>query len=276
MQIVSSNAMTTNKSKQSTGMKLGYTILFLLFLTSCTPIYLIINNQKVKDNDKQISDLSNLIMNDDYQSFLNKLTINNKNIYNAKDTLGFGYYLDVDHRCFNDEICFGTNTIRIKDSIISMTVYPSFFRIKPIIAGHYKRKFKKAGWKFERGYGYNFESKICGFKNSTIPITDTGFIYQPNSNVCFDSLMSPNVKTTKCFDRIKDNLTENELLYLLHSTNPRTRLIVVKHIKCKNIQTSKKTTEWMNYVIKTSPQFKTNLSRCMIADKPIEYFLYCK
>jgi hypothetical protein len=257
-------------------MKFGFTILLLLLLTSCTPIYLAKNRQKVKDNDQQISDLSNLIWNDDYQSFLNKVTINNELIYNDKDTLGFGYYRDVDYRCYNDEICFGTHIIRSNDSIISMTVYPSFFRIKPIIAGHYKRKFKKAGWKFKKGYGYNFESKICGFQNSTIPVSDTAFTYRPKQNPCIDSLMSPNVNKSKCFDRIKDNLTENDLLYLLHSINPWTRLTVVKHIKCKNIQTSYKTTEWMNYVIKTSPQFKTMLSRCIMADKPIEYFLDCK
>jgi hypothetical protein len=257
-------------------MKFGIPILFLLFLTSCTPIYLIINKQNVKENDKQICDLTELIMKDDYKSFLSKLTINNDLIYNDKDTLGFGYYRDVDHRCLNDEICFGTNTIRHNDSIISMTVYPSFFRIKPIIAGHYKRKFKKSGWKIKRGYGFNFEEKIYGFHNSTLPISDTNFTYRPKPDLNIDSLMSPLAYNSKYFNCIKDSLTENDLLYLLHSISPSTRLIVAKHIKCKNIKIDIKTEEWIRTVIEHSPQLLTRLSQCVFVYKPIEYFLDCK
>jgi hypothetical protein len=161
-------------------------------------------------------------------------------------------------------------------SIISLTVYPSFFRIKPIIAGHYKRTFKKAGWKFNKGYGYNFESKICGFRNSTVPIFDSAFTSLSKSNTCLDSVMSPNVNNKQCYDRIKNSLTENDLLYLMHSIDPKTRLLVVRQIKCSGIETSKHTSDWMNHVIKNSPRFRTFVSQCIIEDKPIEYFLDCK
>lgn len=257
-------------------MKFCCLILVIFLISGCTPIYLLINKKKVKENNKQIRELSELIINDDYGTFLSRLTINNNNIYSDKDTLGFGYFIDVDERCYMNEICFGTQTVKRNDSIISMRVYPSDFRIRPIIMGHYKRKFKKAGWKLEKGYGFNFEQKICGFKNSLVTIDDTGFSYRPNPNPCIDSLMSPNISNSKCFNRIKDSLRENDLLYLMHSINPWTRLIVVKHIKCNSIQTSSETRDWINFVVKNSPEFKTFVSRCIMTDKPIEYFLDCK
>lgn len=257
-------------------MKFCYLILVICLISGCTPFYLLVNKKKVKENDKQIKELSELIFKDDYRTFLSKLTLNNEYIYSDKDTLGFGYFIDIDTRCFMNEICFGTQTIKRNDSIISMKVYPTDACLSPNIMRHYKRKFKKAGWKFEKGYGFNFEQKICGFKNSLVAIDDTGFSYRPNPNPCIDSLMSPNISKSKCFNKIKDSLTENDLLYLMHSINPSTRLIVVKHIKCNNIQTSSETRDWINLVIKNSPEFKTFVSPCIMADKPIEYFLDCK
>jgi hypothetical protein len=250
---------------------------FLLFgLVSCTPIYISKNKQRVKDNDKHIAELTDLIIHDNYSFFLSQLKINNEFIYNAKDTLGFGYYMDIDHRCYNDEICFGTTTIRQNDSIVSVTVYPSFSSINPVITRHYERTFKKSGWKFKGGFGNNFESKIFGFKNSINAVADPKFTYRPKPNKDIDSLMSPIVSYSKRFDLILDSLTENDLLYLLHSVNPGTRLLAIKHIKCKNIPISNETNDWMNYVIRTSPRYRTMVSRCVMMDKPIEYFLDCK
>jgi len=258
-----------------TALRLISFIFILCGLTSCTPIYVLINKQKVKENDLKIRELSGLISNNNYKEFFSRLTINNDNFFSAFDTLGFGYYKEIDNRFFNDELWFGTTTIKFNDSIISMSVYPQFFGIRPIMQRHYKRQFIKAGWQINRGNRYDFESKILGFHNSILPIADESFTYRPEPNLNIDSLMSPLVYT-EAFDRLKDSLTENDLLYLLHSTNPKTRTIVIKHIKCNKIKTDNKTDDWIREVIKNSPQLLTRLSQCVFDYKPIEYFLDCK
>jgi hypothetical protein len=93
-------------------MKFSFAFLFLFLLDACTPIYILKNKQKVQLNDSQIIELTKLIDRDDIPSFLKRVEINNHLIFNSKDTLGFGYYFDMDHRCLNTEICFGTQIVR--------------------------------------------------------------------------------------------------------------------------------------------------------------------
>jgi len=254
-------------------MKGEFAILMLLFLTSCTPIYTLQHKEKVKNNDVQLRELSALITDKDYKLFIDRTAINNHVVYNSIDTLGFGYFMYNDERCLNDEICFWTQVLKYNDSIVSISTAPSFFRIKPAIEWHYQRMLKRMGW-ISTGDYCRFENKICNFQSSTLPIEDNAFTYRPKYNPTMDSLMSAH--TTVALSRIKSRLSENDLLYLLHSNNRWTRVQVIRYIKCNNIQISLQTAEWMNYVIKNSPRLPVKYSQCLIGTEPIKYFLDCE
>lgn len=253
-------------------MKDKLAILVLLFLTGCTPIYTLQHKEKVRSNDNELAELTALIRNNQYKLFLDRTAFNSKVSDKSVDTLGFGYLMYNDERCANDEICFSTHVLKYNDSIVSISTTPSFGRIKPAIEWHYQKVLKKIGW-LSTGTYCRFENKICNFQFSALPIADNAFTYRPKYNLTMDSLMSPH--TTVALSRMKNRLTENDLLYLLHSTNRWTRVQVIRHIKCNNIQVTHQTAEWMNYIIRKSPRLPAKYSQCLIGTEPINYFLDC-
>lgn len=248
-------------------------IFILLFglLVGCTPIYYLNNKKQILDNDNEIKILTDLINKNDYRTFLSRLKINNELIYHGKDTLGFNYFRQNDHRCLNDEICFSTSLIMYNDSILSISINPSFFRIRPIISNHYKKTLKKCGWTHEhKNY---FKSKYCNYSSSTIPLTDNDLNFKPKVNSHLDSLMSPLYQDNK--SGYLSKLTADELYYLMHSINPSVRTSVIKYIKCNKIKTTNSIDQWTKIIIKNSPFMLARLSQCIFDNRPIDYFLNC-
>lgn len=248
-------------------------IFILLFglIVGCTPIYFLNNKKQILYNDNEIKTLTDLINKNDYKTFLSRLKISNDIAYYSKDTLGFNYFRQMNDRCLNDDICFSTSVILYNDSIISISVNPSFSWIRPIIQNHYKKTFKKFGWTHE--HENYFKSKYFNYSASTIPLTvnDVNFKLKVNSH--FDSLMSPFYPNNK--SDYLSNLTTDELFYLMHSISPHVRTGVIKHIKCNKIQTNSTIDKWTEIVIKNSPFMLAWLGGCNYAYEPIDYFIKC-
>lgn len=253
-------------------MIIRFLVLMVLLLESCTPVYVLQNKDRVKNNDDKLSELTALVNNNNYSAFLNNLKINNHLIVSGVDSLGFGFFMQRDCRCLNDEICFYTNVLKHEDSIVSVSMSPIDFRIKPIIQGHYRRILGKLGWK-SAGYYFGFKEKICSSQTLPVLIPDDSFTYRPKFNATIDSLMSAHLQVS--LSSIKGDISENDLLYLMHSANRWTRIQAIRYIKCNGIQVGDKTSKWVNYITENSPHLPAMYTEHIIGTEPVNYFLDC-
>jgi hypothetical protein len=266
VQTVMRNAYTGLKQ-----MKILVHILLLGLFSGCSNIYYLSHKQDILANDREIKTLTDLIDRNDYRTLFLRLKIDNDNIVHGTDTLGFDYFRQNDHRAFNEVISFGTSLILFRDSILSVSINPSFFTVHPLIADHYRETFKSCGW--VKGDRHYFKNKVCNFQASTVPLEDQDLRYRAKANSHLDSLMSPLHQDVN--SGYLTDLNSEELFYLMHSISPHVRTGVIKHIKCNKIRTNKSIDRWTEEVIKNSPFMLMRVSECIFDYRPIGDFLTC-
>jgi len=129
-------------------------------------------------------------------------------------------------------------------------------------------------------YG-DFKEKIVNYNSTIMPIA-SGEKLQQIADATLDSLMSvhfdyiyPTYIHSSIFNRVKQNLTEDDLFYLLHSINPSTRIMVMHYMLCSKRTYSNTTNHWIDYLINNSPAVLTQYG-CIREDMSVVDLVKCE
>lgn len=256
--------------------KINFLIVTFLF-AACGPIYRLSHKKQTRASDEGLKQLTAFVNANNRAAFMAALRVDSDYVsFDKNDTLGFGYFKRERRLYTGNQNSFETYAIIFNDSILSISVTPSYANVNRHLYKHYRHTLQKLGWEYNFD-GY-FKSKYFDFETSTKPIPDKGLTYKPVKNSHLDSLMSPfyQVETSDYLGK----MSIDELHYLSHSISPHRRVGVMKRIKCDSLIANEAFNSWLSEVKKSTPFMLAgamlNGRAVFFGYQPLDYFLNCE